>query len=713
MTKSHAEINDFEGSVQMLKFGCGVAKHRIVILILGILLLVPSFFGYVKTKVNYDILYYLPNDIETMQGQEILLNDFGKGAYVLMVAEGMDDADAARLKDKIENVDHVEEVIWYDTILDDSIPQEMLPEKIYEVFHSDNATLMAVFFDGGTSEESTMEAIDEIRKVGGEQAFFSSMSAIVTDTKHLIEDQLVWYVSIAVILSALVMAVTMDSWIAPILFLINIGMAIVYNMGSNVFRGEISFITMSLAAVLQLAVTMDYSIFLWDSYKEQCEHIEDHTEAMAYAIRDTVASISGSSLTTIAGFIALCFMTFTLGLDMGLVMAKGVVLGVITCVTILPSLIMIFDGAIRKTYHKPVNIKGDRLSKFIVKHRFVIMIIVLVLWIPAIHGYRNIDVYYNLDSSLPDYLPSVSATKELEKNFTMNTIHMVLADDELPDKEVREMLSEMEEVDGVDFAIGGASFIPYSVPPEFIPESMTGALKANGRQLMLISSEYMIASDEVNEQIDELNTILDKYDENAMLIGEAPCTKDLIDITNHDFKVVSAISIIAIFLLIMIVLRSISLPVLLVGIIEEAIFINLGLSYYTHATLPFIASIVISTIQLGATVDYAILMTNRYQIERARGLDKTEAVTKALSSSMASIVTSAVGFFAATVGVGIYSDVDLIGSLCILISRGALISMVIVLVLLPSLLLLFDGVIQKTSFRNYKKLLEGSEGDQV
>ena len=693
----------------MLKFGRTIARGRIWILAVSLVLLIPAAIGYFNTKVNYDILYYLPDDIETMQGQDILLKDFGKGAYALLVVEGMTDPQAARLKEQVEAVDHVEEVIWYDTFVSDSIPQDLLPKKIYNVFHSENATLMAVFFDGGTSETSTMDAIEEIRKVAGEQCFMSSMSAIVTDTKNLVEDQLVWYVSIAVILSAIVMAITMDSWMAPVLFLLNIGIAVVYNLGTNVIQGEISFITMSLAAVLQLAVTMDYSIFLWDSYREMKGSYFDKEEAMAHAIAATITSVAGSSLTTIAGFIALCFMTFTLGLDMGIVMAKGVVLGVIACVTILPSLILVFDRAITAAHHKPLTIKGDRLAGSIVKHHRLLMVLSLLLWIPAIFGYNHLQVYYNLDSSLPEYIPSIQGNQELEKNFSMNTLHMILADEKLSDKDTREMLDKMEQVDGVEFAMATASVIPSSVPDAFLPDQLTGTLKAGGYQLMIISSEYKVASDEVNHQIEELHRILKSYDDKAMLIGEAPCTKDLIDITDHDFKVVSAVSIIAIFFLILIVLRSFSLPLILVAVIEQAIYINMSISYFTHTTLPFVASIVIGTIQLGATVDYAILMTNRYQQERTAGKDKKEAVQDALSASISSIFTSALGFFAATFGVGLYSDVDLIGSICRLMSRGALISMVLVLLLLPSLLLLFDPIIQKTGFHKSNHLqMEGS-----
>lgn len=682
----------------MEKFGKAIVRLRIPILIISVLLLIPSAFGYFNTKVNYDILYYLPDDIETMEGQDMLLKDFGKGAYALFVAKGMDDTEAAKMKTKLEQVDHVADVIWFTSFADVSVPQEMLPDELYDAFHSEDATLMAMFFDTSTSADETMDAIEEIRQIAGKECFLSSMSATVTDTRDLVESELAIYVLIAVILSCIVLAVTMDSWMAPVLFMLNIGMAIVYNLGSNVIQGEISFITMSLAAVLQLGVTMDYSIFLWNSYREEQLKYDDNKEAMSHAIAMTVTSVAGSSLTTVAGFIALCFMTFTLGLDLGVVMAKGVVLGVICCVTVLPSLMLVFSKAIEKTTHKPLTLKCGPLSKFIVKHHKILIVVMILLWIPAIYGYQHMNVYYNLTSSLPDYLPSVQANKELKENFDMSTIHLVLASDDLDPKDARQMLSEMEDVDGVQFALGEDSLISSLLPKEFLPDEVTDILSAGGHQLMLISTEYEVASDEVNAQIDELGAILKKYDPDGMLIGEAPCTKDLITITDTDFKVVSAISIIAIFVIILFVLKSVSLPVILVLVIELAIYINMGLAFYTNATLPFIASVVIGTVQLGATVDYAILMTNRYLRERKMGHQKVHAAQAALESSMPSVLTSALGFFAATIGVGIYSDVDLIGSLCLLMARGALISMVVVLVFLPALYLLCDSLIMKTSW---------------
>ena len=680
----------------MYQFGKWIAKHRILVLLISVLLLIPSAYAYMNLHVNYDILYYLPSDIETMQGQEILQKDFGKGAYAMFVAEDMTDAQASALKSEIEHVDHVANVIWYDSILDPRVPSKIIPDELYDRFHSENATLMAIFFDTGTSDDETMDAIDTIREVAGERCFLNSMSAIVTDTKHLVEKELFWYVLIAVVMSSIVLALTMDSFLSPVLFLLNIGMAIIYNMGTNFIQGEISFVTMSLAAVLQLAVTMDYAIFLWNAYREQTVIHGDKEDAMAYAIVQTIGSVSGSSLTTIAGFAALCFMSFTLGMDLGIVMAKGVLLGVITCITVLPAMILVSDRAIQKTAHKPLTIRGDVLSRFVVKHNKVFLLVMILLWIPALIGYQKMDVYYQLDKSLPSYLPSVEAKEAMQENFDMSTIHLILASEDLPAKETKEMLSEMKQVDGVTFALSADSLIGSRIPDGFIPDEITKELSSGGRQLMLLGTKYEVASDEVNAQVGALETILKRYDPTAMLIGEAPGTRDLIRITDIDFKMVSAVSIGAIFLIILFVLHSPILPVILVLVIELAIYINLGVSGYTGESLPFVASIVIGTIQLGATVDYAILMTERYLKERDDGKEKTEATVTALSTSLPSILTSALGFFAATIGVGIYSDVDMIGSLCRLMARGALISMASVLFLLPSFFLLFDGAIMKT-----------------
>lgn len=682
----------------MIKFGKAVVKCRVVILITSILLLIPAVFGYVHTRINYDVLTYLPKEIETMQGQDIMIEDFGIGAFSMLMVDGMEPKDVAALKAEVEKVDHVEKVLWYDSIADISMPQSMLPDKLYKVFNSDKGTMMAVFFDEGTSSDGTMEAIGKIRKLCGKQCFLSGMSAIVTDTKELSERETPIYVLIAVILSSIVLAVTMESFIVPVLFLLSIGIAILYNLGSNIVFGEISYITKALAAVLQLGVTMDYSIFLMHSYEEQqAECGGDKKFAMAHAITQTFSSVIGSSITTVAGFIALCFMSFTLGKDIGIVMAKGVVLGVITCVTILPSMILVCDKLIEKTKHKPLLPNINRISQKVTKHFAVYVALFLILLVPAIYGNNHTGVYYNLDETLPKDLPCIIANDKLKEDYDMNTTHILLVDSDVPSPDVGKMLKEIEDVDGVKWALGLDSLIGPAVPASMIPESITELLKNDKYQMVLINSVYKVASDEVNKQVDDINAVLDKYDEGAMLVGEAPLTKDLIDITDTDFKTVSFVSIGIIFVIILILFRSISLPVILVGVIEFAIFVNTGIPFYTGTTLPFVASIVIGTIQLGATVDYAILMTTRYKRERSMGASKYDAVTIAHQASAQSIIVSALSFFAATIGVGLYSNIDMISSLCILMARGAIISMVVVVFVLPSMFMVFDKVIVKTS----------------
>lgn len=682
----------------MIKFGKAVVKCRVVILITSILLLIPAVFGYVHTRINYDVLTYLPKEIETMQGQDIMIEDFGIGAFSMLMVDGMEPKDVAALKAEVEKVDHVEKVLWYDSIADISMPQSMLPDKLYKVFNSDKGTMMAVFFDEGTSSDGTMEAIGKIRKLCGKQCFLSGMSAIVTDTKELSERETPIYVLIAVILSSIVLAVTMESFIVPVLFLLSIGIAILYNLGSNIVFGEISYITKALAAVLQLGVTMDYSIFLMHSYEEQqAECGGDKKLAMAHAITQTFSSVIGSSITTVAGFIALCFMSFTLGKDIGIVMAKGVVLGVITCVTILPSMILVCDKLIEKTKHKPLLPNINRISQKVTKHFLVYVALFLILLVPAIYGNNHTGVYYNLDETLPKDLPCIIANDKLKEDYDMNTTHILLVDSDVPSPDVGKMLKEIEDVDGVKWALGLDSLIGPAVPASMIPESITELLKNDKYQMVLINSVYKVASDEVNKQVDDINAVLDKYDEGAMLVGEAPLTKDLIDITDTDFKTVSFVSIGIIFVIILILFRSISLPVILVGVNEFAIFVNMGIPFYTGTTLPFVASIVIGTIQLGATVDYAILMTTRYKRERSMGASKYDAVTIAHQASAQSIIVSALSFFAATIGVGLYSNIDMISSLCILMARGAIISMVVVVFVLPSMFMVFDKVIVKTS----------------
>ena len=691
----------------MLKLGEKIVSARVVILILGFILLIPAAYGYIKTRVNYDILSYLPKDIETMVGQDILVDQFGTGAFSLYVVEGMEDKEVSALKSKIENVDHVSKVIWYDSFADLSVPKDMLPEKLYDAFNNDDkdATMMAIIFDDTTSADSTMDAIEEIRKISDKQCFLSGMSAVVVDTKKLSEKETPIYVLIAVILSSIILAITMDSIMIPVLFLASIGMAIAYNLGSNIFMGQVSYITKALAAVLQLGVTMDYSIFLWHSYKAQQKEYPDKKEAMAHAIAETISSVVGSSITTVAGFVALCFMSFTLGLDLGIVMAKGVVFGVIACVTILPSLILVFDKAIEKTTHKVILPEFKGVGKFIAKHYRIFLVLFVIILIPAIYGYNHTKVYYKLDSSLPDSLESVQANTELAKAFNMNSTHMILVTNDQSDKDTRNMMSDIENIDGVKFCLGLDSIIGSGIPSNFIPSEVTEALKSDEWQLILVGSEYEVASDEVNNQCTEIEKTIDSYNDKNMLVGEAPCTKDLIKITDKDFASVSTVSIGAIFLIILCVFGSISLPIVLVAVIEFAIFINMGIPCFTGTELPFIASIVIGTIQLGATVDYAILMTTKYKRNRLGGYRKFDAVATACQESVQSIVVSALSFFAATFGVGLYSDIDMISSLCTLMARGALISMCAVILMLPSALMLFDKIIM---FRYRKNLIDGS-----
>lgn len=688
----------------MINFGKKIVKWRIAILLLAVLLLLPAGWGYLNTRVNYDILYYLPKEIETMVGQDILVDQFGTGAFSFLIVDGMEYKDVAKVKEKVEGVDHVAKVIWYDSLMDLSVPVSMLPQNLYEAFNSENSTMMAIIFDETTSADGTMDAIQEIRRITGEQCFLSGMSAVVTDTKNLSEQETPIYVAIAVLLATIVLGLAMDSFLAPIFFLLSIGMAIVYNLGTNIFLGEISYITKALTAVLQLGVTMDYSIFLWHSYSENLEKYEEDKErAMAHAIANTISSVVGSSITTVAGFVALCFMSFTLGLDLGIVMAKGVVIGVISCITVLPSMLLIFDKAIQKTKHKSLLPDLPKVSDFIVSHPAWFAVLFVVLLIPALYGYKNTSVYYNLDSTLPKTLPSIMANDKLNDEFEMNSTHMLLCDVNLSTEQTDSMIRDMKNVDGVKNVLGLDSLLGPAIPREMLPEKVTGELQSNEYKLMLIMSEYKVASDEVNRQCEELSSIAKGYDSKAMLVGEAPCTKDLIQITDKDFATVSEVSIGAIFLIILFVFKSLSLPVILVGVIELAIFINMGIPFYTGSTLPFIASIVIGTIQLGSTVDYAILMTTRYKKERANGADRKEAVSIAHKASMKSIIVSALSFFAATFGVGLVSNIDMIAALCILMARGALISMFIVLTMLPTMLYIFDFVICWRLNRKQKK----------
>lgn len=682
----------------MVKVGKKIVKFRVPILILSIILLIPAVWGYVNTRINYDVLTYLPEDIETMQGQEIMTNDFGIGAFSMLMVDGMEDKEIVKLKEKVEKVDGVENVLWYDSLADISVPQSVLPSKLYDEYNTEDGTMMAVFFKDGTSSDETMKAITEIRKITGEQCFLSGMSAIVEDTKELAEKETPLYVLIAVALSALVLAITMESIFVPVLFLLSIGIAIVYNLGTNVFFGESSYITKALAAVLQLGVTMDYSIFLMHSYQEQqVRYNGDKERAMAHAISQTFSSVIGSSVTTVAGFIALCFMSFTLGKDIGIVMAKGVIFGVLVCVTVLPSMILCCDKLIEKTKHKPLLPDIRRISDKVTKRYVIYVVAFVILLFPAIYGNNHTGVYYNLDESLPKDLPSVIANTKLKEDYNMNTTHMILVDSSVAGSDVKKMSQEIEKVDGVKWVLGLDNLVGSGVPADMLPESVTGMLKNDKYQLLMVNSTYKVATDKVNKQIEQIDKIMDKYDKGAMLVGEGPLTKDLINITDTDFKRVSAVSIGIVFVIILLLFKSVTIPVILVGVIEFAIFVNMGIPFYTGTKLPFVASIVIGTIQLGATVDYAILMTTRYQRERSRGAGKFDAITTAHKFSAQSIIVSALSFFAATIGVGLYSNIDMISSLCILMARGALISMVVVVLILPSLFMVFDKIIVKTS----------------
>ena len=695
----------------MIRFGKWVVKHRSLILIIGILLLIPSAFGYFHTRVNYDILNYLPDEIDTMKGQEIMVDEFGTGAFSMCVVEGMSDKDISKMRKEMCKVDGVKDVLWYDSFLDLSVPVEMLPDSIKDVFINKDAdsTILFVLYPNSISADETMDAIESLRKVMNKQCYLSGMSAVVTDTKNLSNKETPIYVLIAVILSTIVLALAMDSAIIPVFFLLSIGMAIVYNLGTNMIKGEISYVTQALAAVLQLGVTMDYSIFLWHSYEEKQQvYPGEKGRAMAHAISNTISSVVGSSITTVAGFIALCFMSFTLGMDLGVVMAKGVVFGVICCVTVLPSMILIFDNAIEKTKHKVILPDLSGISKWVTQHFYIFLILFFVLIGPAVYGYTHNTVYYDLAGTLPESLESITANNKLEEQYHMGATHMVLLDANTPTKDVVKMTKEMEKVDGVKAVLGLDSIVGSTIPKDMLPDQIREVFESGKYKMLLIMSEYKVASDEVNEQCDTLKQMVKDCDENGMLIGEAPCTKDLIETTDEDFKMVSAVSIGVIFVIIAFVFKSITLPVILVAVIEFAIFINMGIPTYTKTAIPFIASIVIGTIQLGATVDYAILMTNKYKRARHNGLEKKEAVIEGMKGSVQSIIVSALSFFAATFGVGMYSNIDMISSLCTLMARGALISMVVVILLLPTMFMIFDKVIIHTSagFINKEKQAE-------
>ena len=682
-----------------MRMANAIVKSRMLILIIALALMIPSVLGMLGTRINYDMLNYLPDDMDTVIGQDTLKEDFGKGAFSFIIVEDMPEKDVAALKTEIEGVAHVDTVLWYDSLADLSVPMELLPDKLYDAFNQGNATMMAVFFDSATSEDVTMDAIREIRAIAGKQCFVSGMSALVTDLKDLCEQEEPIYVALAVACACAAMMLLLDGWLVPFVFLASIGMCILFNLGSNYFFGEISYITKALSAVLQLAVTMDYSIFLWHSYNEQLGRTTDHNAAMAAAIHETFASVIGSSITTVAGFIALCFMSFTLGRDLGIVMAKGVLLGVIGCVTILPSMILLLDKPLQKTRHRSLIPDMSGFAKGVCRHFPVFLVIFALLIAPAYYGYdkTNDEVYYDMGQCLPEDIDYVIANSKLAEDFDISSTHMLLVDADLPTRDVRDMIDEMEQVDGVKYVLSLESVVGPLVPEDILPDSVRSLLNDGQWELMLINSEYKVASDAVSDQLDSLNAILKKYDDTGMLIGEAPCMKDMIDTTGHDFQVVNAVSIVAIFIIIALVEKSLSLSFVLIAVIELAVFINLGLPHYLGQSLPFIAPICISTIQLGATVDYAILMTTRYKAERLGGSDRKAAVYTALRTSASSVIVSGLGLFAATFGVAVYSNIDIVGSMCMLMARGAIISVVLVLTVLPALLILCDGMICRTT----------------
>lgn len=683
-----------------MKLARKIVQLRVPLLVLAILLLIPSVFGMVNTRINYDMLTYLPEDMETVVGQNALMEDFGKGAFSLIVIENMQPTEVSKLRRSIESVNHVDSVIWYDSLMDVSIPMEMLPEKVYRIFNEGDATLMAVFFDSSTSADVTIDAISEIRVICGKQCFVAGMSALVLDLKNLCEREEPVYVALAVVLAAAAMTLLLNSWLAPLVFLVSIGMTVLLNLGTNVFLGEISYITKALAAVLQLAVTMDYSIFLWHSYNEQLQsHAEDHREAMACAIHQTFTSVVGSSVTTVAGFVALCFMSFTMGRDLGIVMAKGVILGVLGCVSVLPAMILLLDKPLQKTKHRSLIPNMTKASKGLLRIAPVLLVLFVLSAIPAWYGYQKTDdeVYYDMGECLPEDMEYVIANSKLRDRFDIASTHMILADASTPEKDLRAMCREMETIEGVKTVFGLETLMGEDVPLEIVPNRLRQIMESDHWKLLLVISEYRAASDEVNAQITALNSVLKKYDESGMLIGEAPCMKDLIETTDRDFSVVNTVSVVLVFLIIFFVEKSVTLPVLLIAVIEVGIFINLGLPHYLGSTLPFIAPIAISTIQLGATVDYAILMTTRYKKERITGADRKEAVLTALSTSIPSIIVSGMGLFAATFGVAVYSNIDIVSSMCMLMARGALISAICVILVLPALLLIFDRLICATT----------------
>ena len=681
----------------MIKFGKWIAKHKVIIVIISMLLLIPSFLGMAATRVNYDILSYLPESLETVEGQDIMVDEFGMGAFSMVVVEDMELKDVAALKEKFQNVEHVKDVLWYDSVADLSIPVSMIPEKFKDGFFNGDATMMIALFDNTTSSDAAMEAVSDMRKIANEQCFISGMSGVVTDIKNLALEEMPIYVVIAACLSLLVLLLAMDSLVIPVLFLLSVGLAVVYNLGTNIFFGEVCYITKSLTAVLQLGVTMDYSIFLLNSFEAYKKKYDSKDRAMAHAIADTFKSVAGSSVTTIAGFLALCVMTFALGRDMGIVMAKGVVIGVICCITTLPAMILVFDGVIEKTKHKPLVKSLDKASGFITKHYKVWLLVFLVMLYPAVYGNNHTQIYYNIDKSLPATLDSNVSNEKLKEDFDMSTVHMILLKNGLDSKEKTQMLDQIDKVDGVKWSLGMNSLIGPTFPESMIPSNIKKMLQSDNYEVQFVCSEYSSATDECNAQLDAIQKIVKKYSPESMVIGEAPLMKDLQDTTNVDLQRVNILSMAAIFLIILFVFKSISLPFILLFVIEFAIFVNMAIPYYQGVTLPFVASIVIGAIQLGATVDYAILMTSNYQKQRHLGKTKKDSISIAHKFSMKSIIVSGCSFFAATFGVALYSRVDMIGAICTLLARGAVISTVVVLLVWPAMFMVFDPIIVHTS----------------
>ena len=680
----------------MSKFAKFICRHKRIVIMIGLLLLIPSIIGMKATRINYDILVYLPEDIETIQGEKILSDEFNMGGFSIIVLDNMPNKEIVKLENKIKKLDNVEKVISPSDLIGTNVPIEAIPNDVKNKIYKDGNTLMLVTFKDAISSDNTMETVEQLRKITDERCKISGMTATLIDTRDLSDSEIAIYVIIAVVLCLVILQIALDSFVSPIILLLNIGIAILYNMGTNIFLGEISYITKAISAVLQLGVTMDFAIFLYHSYVAEKEKNDDKEKAMATAIKNTFTSVLGSSLTTIAGFLALCSMSLTLGKDIGIVMAKGVLFGIITVVTILPALILQFDGLIEKTKHKEILPKFNHLRDFIVKYHKIAIVLFIILLPIAFYCQNKTEVYFKLDSSLPDYLPSITANNELRDKFGLTSEAMIIVDKNLEDYKINEMTKEIEKVDGIDFTLS-YSKIGTTIPEEVLSDDVKEIFESENYKMILVSSKYEIASNKLNNQINQINSIIKKYDEKGMFVGEGPLMKDLVEISNHDFNSVNTVSIGVIFVIMIFVLGSISLPIILIFVIECAIFINMGLPYLTGTTIPFISSIVIGTIQLGATIDYAILITTKYITLRKEGKDKQDAITQSLGSSISSIIVSGLCFFGATFGVGAYSKIELIGSLCTLMARGAIISVIIVLTMLPAFLMLFDKLICKTT----------------